>query len=73
VGKLSLNGNKIQADASKSQAVSDGRLVELEKHLQNEVKRLFELGEQADQGEATIPEGLVIEDEIAFRTGRWKT
>lgn len=70
VGNLSLDGSKIHADASKSKAVSYGRLVELEKQLQDEVKQLFELGEQADQGEATIPEGLVIEDEIAFRKVR---
>lgn len=70
VGNLSLDGSKIHADASKSKAVSYGRLVELEKQLQAEVKQLFELGEQADQGEATIPEGLVIEDEIAFRKAR---
>lgn len=70
VGNLSLDGSKIHADASKSKAVSYGRLVELEKQLQNEVKQLFELGEQADQGEAIIPEGLVIEDEIAFRKER---
>jgi hypothetical protein len=70
VGNLSLDGSKIHADASKSKAVSYGRLVELEKQLQNEVKQLFELGEQADQGEATIPEGLIIEDEIAFRKAR---
>jgi transposase len=70
VGNLSLDGSKIHADASKSKAVSYGRLVELEKQLQNEVKQLFELGEQADQREATLPEGLVIEDEIAFRKSR---
>ena len=70
VGNLSLDGSKIHADASKSKAVSYGRLVELEKQLQNEVTQLFELGEQADQGEAIVPEGLVIEDEIAFRKAR---
>ena len=70
VGNLSLDGSKIHADASKSKAVSYGRLVELEKQLQNDVKQLFELGEQADQGEASLPEGLVIEDEIAFRKER---
>jgi|SRR5215207_2868422 len=70
VGNLSLDGSKIHADASKSKAVSYGRLVELEKQIQNDVKQLFELGEQADQGEAILPEGLVIEDEIAFRKER---
>jgi hypothetical protein len=44
VGNLSLDGGKIHADASKSKAVSYGRLVELEKQLQTEVKQLFELG-----------------------------
>lgn len=70
VGNLSLDGSKIHADASKSKAVSYGRLVELEKQLQSEVMQLFELGEQADQGEAIFPEGLVLEDEIAFRKVR---
>jgi transposase len=70
VGNLSLDGSKIHADASKSKAASYGRLVELEKQLQDEVKQLFELGEQADQGEITLPEGLVIGDEIAFRKAR---
>lgn len=70
VGNISLDGSKIHADASKSKAVSYGRLVELEEQLRNEVKQLFELGEQTDQGEATLPEGLVIEDEIAFRKER---
>ncbi len=31
---------------------------------------MFELGEQADQGEIPLPEGLAIEDEIAFRKER---
>lgn len=70
VGNLSLDGSKIHADASKSKAVSHGRLIELEERLRKEVKQLFELGEQADQGEAMVPEGLVIEDEIAFRKKR---
>jgi transposase len=70
IGNLSLDGSKIHADASKSKAVSYGRLIELEKQLQNEVKQLFELGEQTDQGETKLPEGLVIEDEVAFRQER---
>lgn len=72
IGNLSLDGSKIHADASKSKAVSYGRLIELETQLQNEVKQLFDLGEEADQGERTLPEGLVIKDEIAFRQARLK-
>jgi transposase len=70
VGNLSLDGSKIHADASKSKAVSYGRLKELETALREEVVRLFELGERADQGEVRLPEGLVIPDEIAFRKER---
>ena len=70
VGNLSLDGTKIHADASKSKAVSYGRLTELEIELRAEVADLFRLGEGADQGETQLPEGLVIEDEIAFRKER---
>src|SRR4030066_1405319 len=47
VGNLSLDGSKIHADASKSKAVSYGRLRELETTLGEEAARLFELGERA--------------------------
>ena len=67
---ISLDGTKIHADASKSKAVSYGRLTELEIELCAEIAHLFELGEGADQGETQLPEGLVIEDEIAFRKER---
>jgi len=70
VGNLSLDGSKIHADASKSKAVSYGRLKELEITLREEVAQLFELGERADQGDVELPEGLVIQDEIAFRRER---
>ena len=68
LGNISLDGSKIHADASKSKAVSYKRLLELETQLRREVEELLTLGEQADQVE--LPEGLVIEDEIAFRTER---
>lgn len=70
IGNLSLDGSKIHADASKSKAISYGRLKELETTLREEVARLFEMGEQADQGDVELPEGLVIQDEIAFRRER---
>ena len=70
LGNISLDGSKIHADASKSHAVSYGRLIELEAELQREVNELFTLGEQADQGESQLPEGLVLEDEIAIREER---
>ena len=68
LGHISLDGSKIHADASKSKAVSYKRLLDLETQLRQEVEELLALGEQADQVE--LPEGLVIEDEIAFRKNR---
>ena len=70
LGNISLDGSKVHADASKSKAVSYKRLGKLETQLKREVKDLFELGEQADQGELQLPEGLIIEDEIALREKR---
>src|SRR3990172_279621 len=70
LGNLSLDGSKVHADASKSHAVSYGRLLELETQLKQEVQELLNVGEQADQGEVELPEGLVVEDEIALREER---
>jgi len=70
LGNISLDGSKIHADASKSQAVSYKRLGELEVKLRQEVHELMTLGEQADQGDLVLPEGLVIQDEISLRQER---
>src|SRR3989304_5566606 len=70
LGNISLDGSKIHADASKSHAVSYKRLIELEAQLRQEVNELFELGEQVDQGKKQLPDGLVIQDEIAIREER---
>ena len=70
LGNISLDGSKIHADASKSHAVSYKRLIELEIQLKGEVNELFELGEQVDQGDLQLPEGLVLQDEIAIRQER---
>ena len=70
MGNISLDGSKIHADASKSQAVSYKRLGELEVQLRQEVHELMTLGEQADQGDLVLPEGLVIQDEITLRQER---
>lgn len=70
LGNISLDGSKMHADASKSHAVSYKRLIELESQLRQEVNELFTLGEQADQGDIQLPEGLMIEDELAIRQER---
>jgi hypothetical protein len=51
LGNISLDGSKIHADASKSQAVSYGRLLKLETQLRAEVEELMALGAKADQSE----------------------
>jgi len=68
LGRISLDGSKIHADASKSHAVSYGRLRELENRLRAEVAELVALGEQADQSE--LPDGLDLATEIVLRQGR---
>lgn len=70
VGNISIDGSKVHADASKSHAVSYGRLVEMEVELRREVQELFSLGERADQGEAQLPEGMDMEKELAIRQKR---
>ena len=68
LGNISLDGSKIHADASKSHAVSYGRVLKLEAQLRAEVEELLALGEKADCSE--LPSGLDIEAEIIFREGR---
>lgn len=68
LGNISLDGSKVHADASKSKAVSYGRLLKLEEQLKREVDELLALGAQADQTE--LPDGLEIETELAFRQER---
>jgi transposase len=68
LGNISLDGSKVHADASKSRAVSYGRLLKLEAQLRAEVEELITLSETVDEGE--LPEGLDIEAEIVFREGR---
>jgi len=70
LGNISLDGSKIHADASKHHAVSYKRLVELETQLRQEDHALLTLGEQADQGERTRPEGWGIADELTLRQER---
>jgi len=70
LGNISLDGSKIHADASKSQAVSYKRLLALEVQIRQEVSDLLTLGERADQGELQWPDELIIPDELALRQER---
>ena len=68
LGNISIDGSKVHANASKSQAVSYQRLQELEVQLRAEVNELFMLAEQADQ--QPVPAGMNVTDEIALRQDR---
>ena len=70
LGNISIDGTKIHADASKSKAISYKRLGELESQLRIEVSELMTMGEQVDEGDLVLPEGMVIVDEIALRQTR---
>ena len=68
LGRISFDGSKIHADASKSKAVSYKRLLEIKAKLEAEVAELLALGERADRGQ--LPDGLVVSDEVALRQAR---
>ncbi len=68
LGSISLDGTKIHADASKSQAVSYQRLLERESRVQAEVADLLACAAQADT--RPWPDGLVLADEVGDRVAR---
>jgi transposase len=67
LGKISLDGSKIQANASKHSALSWGHASELEEQLKAEIARLMAMAEAAD---AEVPEGMDIPAELARREDR---
>ena len=67
LGKISLDGSKVQANASKHSAMSWGHAVELEQQLKEEVARLMAMAEAA---EAKVPEGMDIPKELKLRDVR---
>ena len=68
LGSISLDGSKMHADASKSHAISYGRLLQLERRLCGEVEELMALVETAEREE--LPPGLNVEVEVALRQER---
>ena len=51
VGRVSLDGTKVKANASKHKAMSYGRMIQKQQQLKDEVKRLLEQAEAADEAE----------------------
>jgi transposase len=68
LGKVSLDGTKIKANASKHRALSWKHACKLEAQLKAEVKDLLRQAEEADRSE--IPDGLDIPAELARREER---
>ena len=68
VGKVSLDGTKVKANASKHKALSYAHAIKLQKQLEAEVKTLMKKAKEAD----TVNEndGMSIPDEIARREDR---
>jgi transposase len=69
LGKISLDGSKVQANASKHSALSWGHATGLEEQLKQDVARLIAMAEAAD---AEVPEGMDIPAELARRDQRLK-
>jgi transposase len=68
MGKISVDGTRIKANASKHRALSWGHLQKIEKQLQEEVKQLLVLAETEDR--KNLPDGLDVPQEIARRQDR---
>lgn len=68
LGKVSLDGTKIKANASKRRALSLKHACKLEKQLKAEVEDLLRQAEEADR--ADLPDGLDIPAELARRENR---
>jgi len=68
LGKVSLDGTKIKANASKRRALSWKHACKLEKQLKVEVEDLLRQAEEADRTD--LPDGLDIPEELARREKR---
>ena len=68
LGKVSVDGSKLKANASKHRALSWGHLQKIEQQLQQEVQQLMALAESEDR--KNIPDGMEVPKEIALRQQR---
>lgn len=71
LGKISLDGTKVKANASKHKALSWDHACKLEKQIHAEVDALLRQAEEADKGDP--PDGMSIPDELARREERLDT
>lgn len=68
LGKVSLDGTKVKANASKHRALSWKHANQIEEQLKAEVAELLRQAEEADNSE--LPDGLDIPAELARREAR---
>jgi len=68
LGKVSLDGTKVKANASKHHALSWNHACKLEQLLQAEVQELMRLAEKADSEETS--DGMNIPEELSRRHDR---
>jgi len=71
LGKISLDGTKVKANASKHKALSWEHACKLEKKIHAEIEALLRQAEEADEKELT--EGMSIPDELTRREERLET
>jgi transposase len=68
LGKISVDGSKIKANASKHSALSWGHLKKIELQLRQEIQQLMALAESEDRKK--VPDGMDVPQEIARREVR---
>ena len=68
LGRVSLDGSKVKANASRHKALSYGHACKLEQQIKAEVAELLEKAEAADQ--ADIPDGMNLPEELERREKR---
>jgi hypothetical protein len=68
LGTVSLDGTKVQANASKHKALSYKHACKLEEQIQAQVEELLALAEAADK--ADLPDGLSLPEELSRREER---
>jgi len=68
LGRVSLDGTKMKANASKHSSLSWGHASRLEKQLKAEVDELMRMAEEADAED--IPDGMSLPEELSRREDR---
>ena len=68
MGKISVDGSKFKANASKHSALSWGYIKKIEQQLRQEIQQLMALAESEDRKK--VPDGMDVPEEIARRETR---